>query len=64
MWRLQIKLTDTEHAAIAAYARNERRDTRRQIEFIVRRELVERGLLPPTQPPAPALTPQQTEVQR
>lgn len=64
MWRLQIKLTDTEHAAIAAYARNERRDTRRQIEFIVRRELVERGLLPPTQPPAPPITIQPVEALR
>ena len=58
MWRLQIKLTDTEHNAIATYARDERRDTRRQIEFIVRSELVKRGLLPPPTPPAP-----QTEVQ-
>lgn len=63
MWRLQIKLTDPEHDAIMKYARDERRDTRRQIEFLVRRELVERGLLLPSQP-APAPTPQQTEVQR
>ena len=46
MWRIQIKFDQAEHDAINKLAHIERRDKRRQIEAIVRRVLIERGLLP------------------
>jgi hypothetical protein len=55
MWRIQIKFDDAEHDAIAKLAHLERRDKRRQIEAIIRRELIELGLLAKPTPPAPAL---------
>jgi hypothetical protein len=48
--RLTITLFDYERDALYRLAQTERRDTRQQAAFLVRRELERRGLLPDDRP--------------
>lgn len=63
MSRITIKLNDKEMSALSAISQEERRHPSDQVAILLRDRLIQLGRLP-TQPPAPAPTPQQTEVQR
>lgn len=61
--KLKIALPETEFDALTKLGDTELRTPADHLRYLLRRELVNQGLMQPT-PPTPAPTPQLVEVQR
>ena len=59
--KFKVNLDEREYFALNKLAEGELRPPADHLRYVLRRELVERGLLPPT-PPAPAPPPAKDET--